>query len=784
MKQTLLTLILLLISFANIVNAQTVSLQEFSSDYNWLVGIAHPPDDERLFVFQKDGFIKICNTDGSIEPVPFLDISSKVNNSFQNEHGLVGLAFHPDYESNGYFFVFYNELGTGACKVVRFARSAANPDQADPASETLLMTWPHPLANHVGGCLKFGPDGYLYIASGDGGGAGDPNGNGQNLMTYLGKILRIDVDNGDPFTIPADNPFAPSLSVLDEIWAYGLRNPWRFSFDKMTGDLWIADVGQDLREEVDFQPVGSPGGQNYGWSCREGTLDFNAGQCFAGGVYTDPIFEYGHSLAEGDCSISGGVVYRGLEYGDLFGKYLFTDFCSGRIWVLDKNGNEVDVVEAGDFGDNDFTMLEENASGEIFVTGFFSNKIFKVVSGNCEPVAHIEGASEITLAAGQEAVLELLHGPGFTYQWLLDGMPISGETGASITTSSPGTFSAVVTNTANNCSAVSNAVQINISNGTAVVSGTVEACENSAFVYSTETNLGAAYTWSATGGTLISNPAANTAEIVWGAPGQGQVSVSVALPDGSILMGELSVNIVENDIVFAADITGATCFGDSDGAIDMTLSGTGNLEYIWTGFGQTEDLDGLPAGTYTFSAANDFGCSLSQNFEVAQPEAINMEAEVTQPTPGNSDGRIALSISGGTAPFSIMGCGNFLCDNLPAGTYTITATDAHGCQDTLTVILEEITKTTENIFSEINLNIYPNPTKNELNIGFDLPEAMEINVEIYDVYSRRILDLIPKKNYPKKVFYKNINMEKWAAGVYFIYFKMGDGKIVRRVVRL
>ncbi|MGE0161235.1 MAG: sorbosone dehydrogenase family protein, partial [Gemmatimonadales bacterium] len=258
----------------------------------------------------------------SIEEPPFLDVADLVSGG--GEQGLLGMAFHPDYGANGRFYVNYTDT-LGHTQIVRYSVSA-DPDVADPGSALPISTVQQPYANHNGGMIAFGPnDGMLYVGMGDGGSGGDPHGHGQNRMTLLGDMLRLDVDGGTPYAIPADNPYVASLSIAPEIWASGLRNPWRFAFDRATGDLYIADVGQNAWEEVSFQPASSAGGENYGWNVMEGTHCYpvTAG-CSQAGL-TLPIHEYDH----GDgCSIAGGYVYRGADFPALQGRYFFADLCS------------------------------------------------------------------------------------------------------------------------------------------------------------------------------------------------------------------------------------------------------------------------------------------------------------------------------------------------------------------------------------------------------------------------------------------------------------------------
>ncbi|MBI1259312.1 MAG: glucose dehydrogenase [Chloroflexi bacterium] len=284
----------------------------------------------RLFVVEQGGKIWILK-DGQKSADPFLDVSSLLSRDVfsggYSERGLLGLAFSPDFKNNGIFFIDYDDTN-GNTVIARYHVSADNPDLADPSSATTFLTQQQPYANHNGGQLAFGPDGYLYIAFGDGGSAGDPQNHAQDLSTWLGKILRIDV-SGDSYTVPADNPFVNTQGAQPEIWAYGLRNPWRFSFDKQTGDLYIGDVGQNQWEEVDFQPAGDKGGENYGWNLYEGLHPYSGAA--APTNMTLPVAEYAHTNG---IAITSGYVYRGTKLPDLVGAYFYGDYGTGTIWSL------------------------------------------------------------------------------------------------------------------------------------------------------------------------------------------------------------------------------------------------------------------------------------------------------------------------------------------------------------------------------------------------------------------------------------------------------------------
>ncbi len=298
------------------------------------VQITHAGDGTgRLFVVEQTGRIRIVK-DGVLISTPFLDIHQRV--SCCGERGLLSAAFPPDHASHGRFYVNYTNL-SGDTVVARY-RLTGDPDIADPGSEEIVLYIAQPFGNHNGGQLAFGPNnGYLYIGMGDGGGAGDPQERAQNPADLLGKLLRIEVEAGDPltYTIPATNPYTQTAGYRGEIWALGLRNPWRFSFDRQTGDLYIGDVGQNLYEEVDYQPASSPGGENFGWDIMEGFHCYEPPVCDPTGL-TLPVVEYGHT--EGNCSVTGGVVYRGPDGPPMQGVYLYADYCTGRIWGLRHEG--------------------------------------------------------------------------------------------------------------------------------------------------------------------------------------------------------------------------------------------------------------------------------------------------------------------------------------------------------------------------------------------------------------------------------------------------------------
>lgn len=367
----------------------------------------------------------------------FLDIDDRVEGGTSDfsEQGLLGLDFDPDFESNGYFYLNYTHFksaGGVETRISRFSTLAGNSRLADADSELILLTVDQPFPNHNGGQIQFGPDGFLYIGLGDGGSGGDPLNNAQNPQSFLGKMLRVDV-RGDDFptedernyAIPASNPFVGDGGVSDEIWALGLRNPWRFSFDGQTGDLYIADVGQSSWEEVNFQVVNSGGGENYGWRVFEGNHDFNDSLGLGPGTLTDPIWEVGH--VGGNCSVTGGYVYRGNVYPRMNGVYFFADWCSGRIWGLTL---DVGAWVFEKLADTDFNIVSfgQDGQGNLYFTDQGVGKIFKITDSVTNPV--------LNLNIHQAVELEWPTVSGVVYQiqestdletWVDVGDPITGD---------------------------------------------------------------------------------------------------------------------------------------------------------------------------------------------------------------------------------------------------------------------------------------------------------------------------------------------------------------------
>lgn len=354
----------------------TLQLQPVVTDLDQPVHVTHAGDGSgRLFVAEKAGTIRIVASNES-RPEPFLDITNLVGSS-GSEQGLFSVAFHPDFRANGRFFVDYTDK-SGDTVIARYQVSS-EPDVADPASAVTLLTIDQPYPNHNGGQLAFGPDGYLYIGMGDGGSGGDPQGNGQNTSVLLGKLLRIDVntEGEQPYGIPTDNPFVGQSAARPEVWAIGLRNPWRFSFDRETGDLFIADVGQGDYEEVNVHPASAGGGMNYGWNRMEGLHCFNPKSgCDRQGLEL-PVAEYDHSQG---CSVTGGMRYRGPAVPAFGSTYFYGDYCSGTIWGLSEapggTWRSTELLASG----HSISSFGEDEAGEIYMTDLSDGGVYRLVA--------------------------------------------------------------------------------------------------------------------------------------------------------------------------------------------------------------------------------------------------------------------------------------------------------------------------------------------------------------------------------------------------------------------
>ncbi len=458
MKKIVLLLIVGACTALSVVAQPTLTFTTFSTGYSRVIDIRHC-NDSRLFMVQQAGKIIICDSLGVQNPTPFIDIAGLCSNpSGQgDERGLLGMAFHPDYKNNGYFYLNYTAFSGGATTIARYSVNSTDSNLADLSSGTIILTIAQPYSNHNGGCLRFGADGYLYIGTGDGGSANDPGNRGQNNTQLLGKMLRIDVDNPQAplaYGIPSDNPYVTSTTNKKEIWSYGLRNPWKWSFDRIYGDLWIGDVGQNAWEEIDYEPLGTPGGRNYGWRCYEGnvtTSGVSQTGCPTFNSTTAPVAVFSHS-ATSACSVTGGYIYRGAKHASLYGYYVYTDYCDHRIRLTKNNyDGTFTTYDLGTVGGSGyFVTFGEDYRGELYVafnTGS-TIQIKKIGATGCLPTAAIISLQDtMNLCFGDAyPTLSSIYHPENTYQWLKDGVAINGETSANLATTADGAYTVQVTN--------------------------------------------------------------------------------------------------------------------------------------------------------------------------------------------------------------------------------------------------------------------------------------------------------------------------------------------------
>lgn len=446
MKNAFYVLVALFL-YAKTTAQPQIQLNTLVSGFTLPLFVTHA-GDERLFVLEKLGKIKVIMPNGTVNATPFLDIENIVlaSNSVNSERGLLGLAFDPDYKNNGYFYVNYTRespVNDGATVVARYTVSATDSNVANANSAVILRTVRQPFSNHNGGCTLFGPDGKLYISLGDGGSGNDPENNSQTDSTDLGKMLRINTDG----SAPSDNPFVGNSDYSPRIWASGLRNAWRFSFDRITGDSWIADVGQNAWEEVNFQPANSIGGENYGWRCYEGTV-FNSGLCAnAISNRTDPVYVYDHSNS-GGFSVTGGYVGRSAKYKGLWNYYLFADAVSSNMWATQNNNGNFTTTKimSGTAGSSNVSYGED-VYGDLYLVKHSSGTIQKIEeTGTEQPVAYVLNKENIyTLCANTNVLLEALFHPDLSYQWRLNGQDIQNANSANYLVTEAGSYTVKAT---------------------------------------------------------------------------------------------------------------------------------------------------------------------------------------------------------------------------------------------------------------------------------------------------------------------------------------------------
>lgn len=643
----------------------TIALQSYATGFSSPVDIAHCGDN-RLFIVEQAGVIRIIDGAGAVKPTPFLDINSRVMNPGGGEQGLLGLAFHPDYKNNGYFFVYYVN-NSGTLIIARFSVSA-NPDVADAASEVNVITIPHPgHSNHNGGNLEFGSDGMLYIGTGDGGGGGDPDDNAQDPLALLGKMLRLDVDSL-PYQIPSDNPYYGSASVRNEIWALGLRNPWRFSFDRFTGDLWIGDVGQNAREEVDFQPAGSAGGENYGWKCYEGNISYGSSSFGCAASYVFPVYDYDNNSI--GCSVVGGYRYRGCKYPDLFGYYIFTDYCSGRFWEThDSNGTWV-TSQLFDDSNYRYVSFGEDYNGELYVSGM-NGAIYRITENTPAALPTITPGGSAAICPYDSVTLSTQAGYA-SYQWMKDGAPVA--TGLQVTVNEEAAYTLIVTGN-NGCVYTTPATTVtHHALPNPVINGVTEYCAGDSAQLSTA--VFNSYAWS--------DGATTQTHFVQ----QGSYAVTVTDGNGCSA-GSSSVTVSENPLPqpFPRQ-TGTLCGTASSVQLSTT---TPFWAYSWSTGETTSGITVTQAGSYAVTVMDWMGCEGVALFNVVA------QAELT-PVLQSQNGSSTLCGGETTELYLTESFDAYLWSTgdtissitiQQAGSYWVAVSDTHGCSgnsDTLHII--------------------------------------------------------------------------------------------------
>lgn len=619
-------------------------------------------DYNRLFIVEQrsgsTGRIRLFDlTTNTLQATPYLSISPVTTG---NEQGLLGLALHPDFQNNGYFWVNYTDAA-GTTQIRRYRANApyATSTTADAASGTSVLSYAQPQENHNGGWLAFGPDGYLYIATGDGGNANDTGtghstgGNAQDITAnLLGKMLRIDVDGADNipgnsdddgfpadatrlYSIPADNPFV-GITGDDEIWAYGLRNPWRNSFDRATGDLWIGDVGQDAVEEIDFQSASSAGGENYGWRCMEGNTCTGLTGCTcevgcAGGPLTCPISTYTHTADGFSCSITGGYVYRGCAMPDMHGIYFFADYCSNRIKSFRYDGTNIteftdrttELDPAGTIAIGSISSFGEDARGEIYICDLTGGEVFRIGPATVTPDCNANGIPDqcetgpltpqitdqpdsVTVCEGEGTGFSVVaSGSGLTYQWRRNTVNISGATGPSYnilsaTAGSAGNYDVVVTN---NCgSTTSNVAVLTVTLYPEITShpSNQTVCEGDPATFTVVASGSPTYQWRRNGTPIggATNASYTIPSVAPGNAGTYDVLVSNSCGEETSSGATLTVN---SDPSISLQPTGASVCESEAFSLSVTATGTPAPTYQWRRNGV--NIGGATSSTYSVASA-------------------------------------------------------------------------------------------------------------------------------------------------------------------------------------
>ncbi len=790
MKYPVLAILMLAYLFSNAQYQAQLELELYASGFEEPVDIANA-GDRRLFIVEKDGLIKIIDADGLVLDTPFIDIDSRVN-SGANERGLLGLVFHPDYENNGYFYVNYTTLD-GTTRISRFSVSS-NPDVADVDSELIILAIPQLHHNHNGGDLNFGPDGYLYIGMGDGGFSGDPENQAQNRQSLLGKMLRIDVDNpatGMNYGIPSDNPFVGDNTTLDEIWALGLRNPWRFSFDRQTGDMWIGDVGQDELEEIDFQPATSTGGENYGWRCYEGTAPFDPDGCPADSTFTLPIHTYQNGFSTG-CSVTGGFVYRGEAVPNLVGQYLYADYCSGRFWTIkpDGVGGWIDA-NVGDFADEEFSSFGENMDGELYVAAYAAGEIYRIEE-TCsatviEPAItnescpdNADGAIDLTVTGGT---------PPLTYEWSTGATTedLSGLTG--------GIYDVVVTDALNCITVLNVEVLTDTTSNTPIATASHSTvCEGDTIVLTASgASEGYTYQWyDAIAGTNISGA---TDSIFLHTEGDGLYSVFAVGECPSEKSNPVMVSVEDFIMPLINGVSGDSSidlFCPLESAVLTASEAPTSYTYQWylndtPMTGATEmTLKITEEGTYTVEYVGDGSvCTQSSPFL----DIASMTTPILPVISEISDNTLMVTVSNTNYDYTYQWYlnGGLIQDTnsdtyqvTESGIYTVEVTlDFYGCSE-ISPEFDYMIVGTAHITGLNAFNVSPVPAKDILNIHLTTNKQLNLTLHIQNTQGQILLQQQTTVNGDWK---NSLDISRLPGGIYLLTLISENGIAVRKILK-
>jgi glucose/arabinose dehydrogenase len=780
---------------ASFLNAQapSVNMVQFATGYSSPVDIKSCGDD-RLFIVEQAGYIRILSKDGTKQTTPFLDIHLRVN-SVGNEQGLLTLAFSPTYKQDGYFYVNYiNGSGSGSTRVSRFSVYANDSTQADPNSEVILLTFTQPYTNHNGATLMFGKDGYLYDSQGDGGSGSDPLGNGQSKNTLLGKMLRLDVSNHDTtYTIPVTNPFVGQANTREEIWAYGLRNPWRCAFDRLTGDMWIGDVGQDSYEEVDFQSAGSLGGENYGWRCREGLHacpNCNVSGCPSTG-FVDPVSEQPQS--NGSCSMTGGYVYRGTQYSKLFGAYLHSDFCSGKIWAITSNGNNtftstlltVYVNGTQTYLANNIGTFGEDNEGELYIAGRANGRIYRLTeTSDCKPVAFISlndtvsGCNVVSLAA--------LRGDTLSYQWYNSQGLINGATSYQFSATQSGWYKVKVAKQQAGCETMSDSVYADVKDTTVITPGTgpTVLCNNTSPVALT--------TYLQPTGGVYSGPAVSGNTFTPALVSAGLVPLNYAYTNASGCSSNAQLVLQVNDTTTLLKNEVDSVFCITDGPV--SLSAFYNYAGQFSGNGVSNDNvtfnpasagAGVTPVSFVYTNANSCLSAATFNVTVATPTALNnVIADTTfcsVSSPFSLTGFV-LPVGGTFSGSGVVGT-TFDPASVGIGSNKIkyTYSNASGCvsEDSFTISVA-ICQGINELGKDLFFNIYPNPGKGIFNLQVQVKNRQKAEVLVADAAGKVCYTSSPILESGQSTL--AIDLSALAKGNYTVLLKSKTGSFVRGLI--